>query len=136
MCLLWEADLRLRYSWQMSTVQDPRKTWLATGSLLSLLEDVVSGAKIAAALCLPALAVTCLSFCLQGERALYSSQLAVLWYLLNPLLCEYSRGHHVLLEPFEGKVFFSCLCGAHGLGCCVTLAPSDCPQGIQARSLS
>ena len=85
MCLLWEADLRLRYSWQMSTVQDPRKTWLATGSLLSLLEDVVSGAKIAAALCLPALAVTCLSFCLQGERALYSSQLAVLWYLLNPL---------------------------------------------------
>ena len=73
MCLLWGADLRLCYSWQMSTVQDPRKTWLATGSLLSLLEDV-SGAKIAAAPCLPALAITCLSLCLQGERALYSSQ--------------------------------------------------------------
>ena len=33
-CLLWGADLRLRPSWKMSTVQDPRKTWLATGSLL------------------------------------------------------------------------------------------------------
>ena len=35
MCLLWKADLRLQPSWQMSTVQDPRKTWLATGSLLT-----------------------------------------------------------------------------------------------------
>ena len=31
-CLLWGADLRLQPSWQMSTVQDPRKTWLATGA--------------------------------------------------------------------------------------------------------
>ena len=36
MCLLWGADLRLWPSWQMSTVQDPRKTWLATGSLLTV----------------------------------------------------------------------------------------------------
>ena len=35
-CLLWGADLRLRPSWRMSTVQDPRKTWLATGSLLAV----------------------------------------------------------------------------------------------------
>ena len=34
MCLLWGADLWLQPSWWMSTVQDPRKTWLATGSLL------------------------------------------------------------------------------------------------------
>ena len=26
-CLLWGADLRLQLSWQMSTVQDPRKMW-------------------------------------------------------------------------------------------------------------
>ena len=38
-CLLQEADLRLRLSWKMSTIQDPRKTWLAAGSLLSLVED-------------------------------------------------------------------------------------------------
>ena len=30
---LWGVDLRLRPSWQISTIQDPRKTWLATGSL-------------------------------------------------------------------------------------------------------
>ena len=34
-CLLWGADVRLRPSWQMSTIQDPRKMWLATGSLLT-----------------------------------------------------------------------------------------------------
>ena len=30
------SDLRLQPSWQMSTIQDPRKTWLATGSLLTV----------------------------------------------------------------------------------------------------
>ena len=35
-CLLWRANLRLQPSWQMSTIQDPRKTWLATGSLLTV----------------------------------------------------------------------------------------------------
>ena len=35
-CLLWGADLRLWHSWQMSTIQDPRKTWLATRSLLAV----------------------------------------------------------------------------------------------------
>ena len=36
LCLPWGADLSLRPSWQMSTIQDPRKTWLATGSLLTV----------------------------------------------------------------------------------------------------
>ena len=36
MCLLWGADLWLRPSWQMSTIQDPRKTQLATGSLFTV----------------------------------------------------------------------------------------------------
>ena len=36
MCLLWGADLWLWPSWWMSMVQDPRKTWLATGSLLTV----------------------------------------------------------------------------------------------------
>ena len=34
--LLWGADLRLRPSRWMSPGQDPRKTWLATGSLLTV----------------------------------------------------------------------------------------------------
>ena len=36
MYLLWGADLWPQPSWWMSTVQDPRKTWLATGSLLTV----------------------------------------------------------------------------------------------------
>ena len=52
-------------SWEMSTVQDPRKTWLATGSLLTVWwKMLVSGAKIVAAPCLLALAVPCLPLCL------------------------------------------------------------------------
>ena len=35
-CVSPLGNLRLRPSWQMSTVQDPRKTWLATGSLLTV----------------------------------------------------------------------------------------------------
>ena len=35
-CLLWRADLRLRPCWQMSTIQDLRKMWLAAGSLLKV----------------------------------------------------------------------------------------------------
>ena len=36
MCLIWGADLWPQPSWWLSTVQDPRKTWLATGSLLAV----------------------------------------------------------------------------------------------------
>ena len=32
LCLLWGADLWLQPPWWMSTVQDPRKTWLAAGT--------------------------------------------------------------------------------------------------------
>ena len=35
-CLLWGHDLWLQPSWWMSAVQDPRKTCLATGSLLAV----------------------------------------------------------------------------------------------------
>ena len=36
MCLHWEADLRPQPSWQLSTVQDARKTSLATGGILTV----------------------------------------------------------------------------------------------------
>ena len=91
MCLLLlGADLWLWPSWQMSMVQDPRKTWLATGSLLTVWwRKPISGAEIAP--CLPALAVPHLPLCLrQGER-LVCSRLALLWYSLNPLFCEWAR---------------------------------------------
>ena len=62
------------------------------------------------------------------------SWLALLWYSLNPLFCEWAR---LCVKAFHGKVlslFFSPW-PSHSLGCYLTLAPSDCPQGIQARSL-
>ena len=53
------ADLRLQCSRQMSTVQYPRKTWLATGTLLTVWwRMLASAAEIVAACCLPALTVT------------------------------------------------------------------------------
>ena len=48
LCLFWEADLWLQaYQW-MSTIQNPRESWLETGSLIEVLvEDGVSGAEFA-----------------------------------------------------------------------------------------
>ena len=106
----------------------------------SLVEDFVSGAEILAAPCLPAMAVTHLPICLQGGRALYSSQLALLWYLLNSLFSEHARDYCVVFEPFTSKVFVCLfvlfLCQSHSLGCYLAVAPSGCPQGIHAQSLS
>ena len=70
-------------------------------------------------------------------------QLALLWYLLSPLFSE--RGRQCLrLELFMGKFslsllfffFFLSLWLSHSLRSCLTLAPSDCPQGIQAQALA
>ena len=72
----------------------------------SLVEDAVSGAELAAAPCLLALAVAGQPLCLQGGRALCGSQLALLWYSLNPLFCDSAKGHREALEPFAGKAFF------------------------------
>ena len=36
LCLLWGADLWRQPFWWMSTIQDPRKAWLVTGSLLTV----------------------------------------------------------------------------------------------------
>ena len=58
----------------MSTIQDPRKTWLATGSLLTVWWKMpLSGAESAAAPCLLALAVTRLALCLLVGRGWYTA---------------------------------------------------------------
>ena len=100
----------------------------------SLMEDAISGAEIAPHLL--ALAVACLPVCLQQGEGLVCSLLALLWYSLNPLFCEWAR---LCLIAFHGKVlslgllfFFSYLWLSHSLSCYLTLAPLDCPQGIQA----
>ena len=116
----------------------PGKTWLATGSLLTVWWRMpVSGAEIGAAPCLLALAVTRLPLCLQEEDGLVRSRLALLWCSLNPLFCEQTR---LRVRAFCGKVFSLSLFFFFSLaipqfGCYLRLAPSDCPWGIQALSL-
>ena len=64
-CLLWGVHLGLPPSWLMSTVHVPRKTWLATGGLLTVCWRMpVFGAEIAS--CLPPL-------CLWWERGMYTT---------------------------------------------------------------
>ena len=65
----------------------------------SLVEDAVSGAKIAP--CLPALAVARLPLCLWWGKGPVCSWLALLRYLFNPLFCEQAR---LCLRAFCGNV--------------------------------
>ena len=66
---------------------------------------------------------------LANGEGLVHSQLAFLWYSLDPLFCEQAR---LQVRAFHGKVllFFFPLQGSHGLDCCLMLVPFDCPQGI------
>ena len=81
----------------------------------SLVEDAVSGAEIAP--CLLALAVACLPLYHQQGDGQVHSWVAPLWYLLNTLFCECSKGHHASLEIFLREwCFFSSLWQSHGLG--------------------
>ena len=107
MCLLWGADLWLRPSWWISTVQDPKKTWLAAGSLLTVCHlwgqdgPSPSGSGCRLPTSLP----------LAGD-GLVRSQLALLWYSLSPLFCEWTQ-QCLRLELFMGKfsLFFLSLPG-------------------------
>ena len=91
-----------------------------------MVEDAVSGAKIAP--CLPPLAVIRLPLCLRWGEGTVHSRLALLWYSLSPLFCEWVR---LSLKAFQGKFlslslsFFS-LSDYPSLGCNLTLS-SDCP---------
>ena len=100
----------------------------------SLVEYAISGAEITP--CLLALAVTHLPLCFWWGKGPVRSQLALLWYSLNPLFCEQAR-LHLMLELYIGSFshFFLSLWLSHSLGCYLMLAPSDCPQGIQVWSL-
>ena len=70
----------------------------------NLVEDAIPGVDIAP--CLPALAVACMPLCLQQGSGLVRSQLALFWYLLNPLFCEQAR-LCLRLEFFTGKFSLS-----------------------------
>ena len=80
MCLFWGANLWLRPSWQMSTIQNTKKSWLAKNSACSLVDNASMGPQLAT-LALAALA--CLSLAGDGPVC---SRLA----LLSPLFCEWA----------------------------------------------
>ena len=124
----------------MSTIQDPRKTWLATESLLTVWWKMLISGSLELRLEQPLafklwLSLACFSASGSGEGPA-RSRLALLWCLLNPLLV---LGPGCELEPFSGQIlslsFVFPLWKSHSLGCYLTLAPSDYPQGIQAWSL-
>ena len=46
MCLFWGADLWLPPSWHMSTVQNPKKSWLAMKPACSLVDDASLGLQL------------------------------------------------------------------------------------------
>ena len=76
-CLLWGIDPWLQSSWQMSVVQDSRKTWLATGSLLTVWYRMLSlGRRLplsGSGSCPPASLPP-------EENGPVQSRLAILWY--------------------------------------------------------
>jgi len=104
MFLLWGADLRLQPSWQMSTVQDPRKTWLATGAC----SQFGGGCCLWGRDCLlpSSSSVALLPLCLRCGEGLVHSQLALLWCSLNPLFSEPAR-LCLRIELFRGKFSLS-----------------------------
>ena len=90
----------------MSTIQDPKKTWLATGNLLTFWWRMPClGLRLPFAF-MPCLPPACPSASSGVQEGLVHSRLAVLWYLLNLLFCEQAR-LHLRLELFVVKVSLS-----------------------------
>ena len=78
--------------------------------------------------------------CLPASSGGWASLLlALLCYSLSPLFSESASSaldEHFLKESsLSLSLFFFSLWLSHGLGCYLTLAPSDCLQGIQAWSV-
>ena len=78
MCVFWGADLWLQPSRQMSTIQNPKKSWLATNPACSLVNDASLGPR------LPASSSDCPCLPVSGPDWPVGSRLA----LLSPLFCE------------------------------------------------
>ena len=103
--LLWGADLLtatlLADVNHLGSQEDLVSNWEPTRSLV---EGTISRGEIAP--CLLALAVTRLPLCLQWVEGPICSQLALLCYLLSPLVCEWARPC-LRLELFPGKFSLS-----------------------------
>ena len=72
----------------------------------SLVKDAGSGAEIAAAPCLPALALSHACLSAFGEGGPYIAAGSHSFGIHSSLFCECTRGDRAVLEPFSGKFFF------------------------------
>ena len=140
MCLLWGADLWLQHSWWMSTVQDPRKTWLATWGLLRVWWRMLSLVPKLPLSLWPRLLLAFLSASSGGWASPQQASSPLVFSQSFVLCADLCAG--LRLELFAGKFalsvfFFFFLSGKlkPQFGFHLTLAPSDCPQSIQDWSL-
>ena len=104
-CFLWGADLRLCHSWQMSTVQDSRKTRLANGSLFKVWWKMwCLGPRLQQALAFHLwLSQACLSASREGRPRMAAGLLS---FGICSILCSVSMPRLTALEPFAAKFFF------------------------------
>ena len=137
MCLLWGANLRLGFSWQISTVHNPRKTWLARGSLLTIWWRMpVSGLRLEQPLSSSFGCHTPASQSPVGERDLYAAGL--LSFGIRSIICSVSR-RGCELEPSVGKFspffFFSPSLVIPQFGLLSHVSSFRLSFGVQAQSL-
>ena len=111
MCLFWGADLWLQPSQQMSSIQDPRKAWMVTGSLLAVwwrMPSLRLSLPLSGSGCCPP------AFLPLVGNGPVGCWLALLWYSLSPLFCE--RAQQCLgLGLFTGKFSLSLAIPQFGL---------------------
>ena len=131
MCLLWGADLRLKTSWQMWAIQNPRNTWLATGSLLTIWwRCSLWGWDCSSPLLCGSGCWTPASLPLGREGSIWQLDYAPLVFTQSFVsFAEEVFLFCFVLFCFLFFVFWSL--PSHALNGYLTLAPSHCPQGIQ-----
>ena len=102
-CLFWGVDLWLQPSRKMSSIQDSRKAWLATGSLPTvwwMMPSLGLSLPLSGSGCCPPASLPLV------RNGPVGCWLALLWYLLSPLFCE--RAWQCLgLQIFVGKFSLS-----------------------------
>ena len=90
----------------MSTVQDPKKTWLSTGNLLTVWWKMRSlGLRLQQPLAFQLLFLhACLSA--SRDRGPYLAADLLSFVFAQSLFCEHAKDHHEALEPFFSFFLF------------------------------
>ena len=140
MCQLCGADLGLRPSWRTATIQDPRKTWLAAGSRLTVWWKMLSlGLRLQHPLAFQLwLLQACLSASGQRGAGLQPASSPLVFVQPRSTLCSVSRPGCVLscyIRAFYRKVLFPAVAAGRVFCVCVCVCvliqimlPSEIPK--------